>query len=64
MSGYCDGCGKDRRDVRSCGRDANGDPDAPDMCFLCRVEWHRGRIYDRRAGRYVRATILDPTEVI
>jgi hypothetical protein len=32
----CDGCGKDRRDVQSVGRDANGDPDAPDLCFLCR----------------------------
>lgn len=32
----CDGCGKMRRDVKSCGRDANGDPDAPDLCFFCR----------------------------
>jgi hypothetical protein len=42
---YCDGCGKQRRDVRSCGRDSNGDPDAPDLCFLCRVEGERGRVY-------------------
>lgn len=37
----CDGCGKQRRDVRSCGRDANGDPDAPDLCFFCRKEAQR-----------------------
>lgn len=47
----CDGCGKDRRDVRACGRDANGDPDAPGMCFLCRKEWERKRVWFR--GRYV-----------
>jgi hypothetical protein len=35
---HCDGCGKDRRDVVSVGRDANGEPDAPDLCFLCRAE--------------------------
>lgn len=39
----CDGCGKERRDVRSVGRDANGDPDAPDLCFLCRKKYsYRG----------------------
>lgn len=48
---YCDGCGKERRDVRSCGRDSNGDPDAPDLCFLCRVEGERGRVY--HDGRYM-----------
>jgi hypothetical protein len=32
----CSGCGKERRDVQSVGRDYNGDPDAPDLCFLCR----------------------------
>jgi hypothetical protein len=35
--GYCDNCRKERRDVKSCGQDANGDPDAPDLCFLCRT---------------------------
>ena len=54
--GYCDGHGTERGDVRSCGRDANGDADAPDLCFLCRVEGERGRVFDRRRGGYVRAT--------
>lgn len=53
MKAYCDGCGRERRDVRSCGRDSNGDPDAPDLCFLCRVEDQRGRVFDRKAGRYI-----------
>jgi hypothetical protein len=54
-AGYstCDGCNKERRDVRSCGHDTNGDPEAPDLCFLCRVEYERGREYDPRRGRYV-----------
>lgn len=34
--GYCDGCHMDRPDIRSVGRDANGDPDAPDLCGVCR----------------------------
>lgn len=49
----CDTCGKDRRDVQSMGRDSNGDPDAPDMCFLCRKEMERRRVWDRKLGRYV-----------
>jgi len=49
---HCDGCDKARKDVRACGRDANGDPDAPDMCFLCRVEAGRGRYFSRKTGRY------------
>jgi len=49
----CDGCGKDRADVKACGRDANGDPDAPDLCFICRKEGERRRIYDSGKGRYV-----------
>jgi hypothetical protein len=49
----CDGCGKDRRDVQSCGHDSNGDPDAPDLCFLCRVEGERGRVFDKQTGRYL-----------
>lgn len=38
----CDGCHKPRRDVRDMGRDANGDPEAPSLCFLCRKEDERG----------------------
>jgi hypothetical protein len=50
----CDGCGKERADVQPCGRDANGDPDAPDLCFVCRVEWQRSRrVYSQAHGRYV-----------
>ena len=49
----CDGCGKLRRDVRSCGRDSAGDTDGPDLCFLCRTENIRGRIFDAGLGRYV-----------
>lgn len=49
----CDGCCKPRRDIRSCGRDANGDADAPDLCFICRKEGARGRIYSVKLGRYV-----------
>jgi hypothetical protein len=51
---YCDGCGReDRKDVKACGRDSNGDPDAPDMCFLCRKESQRGKVFSRKEGRYV-----------
>jgi hypothetical protein len=49
----CDGCGKVRSDVRSCGRDSNGDPDAPDLCFICRKEGERRRVYDFKKKRYV-----------
>lgn len=56
---YCDGCSKDRKDVRSCGRDANGDPDAPDMCFLCRQELRRGKIFDYKLGRYIHGSVLE-----
>ena len=48
----CDCCDKIRSDVRACGRDSNGDPDAPCMCFLCRKEGERGRVWDRAAGAY------------
>lgn len=54
---YCDGCGKDRKDVQSCGRDANGVPDAPDLCFLCRKEGERGKVFDRKLQRYVYVTM-------
>ena len=57
----CDGCNKERRDVRSCGRDANGDPDAPDLCFICRKEGERGRVYVRKLKRYVRLVDLGGT---
>lgn len=50
---HCDGCGKDRRDVKTCGRDSNGDPDAPDLCFICRKEGERRRVYDFKLKRYV-----------
>lgn len=43
----CDGCGRLRRDVRSVGRDANGDPEAPGLCFFCRKNAERG--FDHRA---------------
>lgn len=50
---HCDGCDKDRRDVKAVGRDYNGDPDAPSLCFICRKEWERKRVYDRYKKRYV-----------
>lgn len=39
----CDGCNKMRTDVRSCGKDSNGDPDAPDLCFFCRKDVSKGK---------------------
>jgi hypothetical protein len=48
----CDGCGMARFDVKAVGRDYNGDPDAPSLCFICRAEHERGRQYDRKARRY------------
>jgi len=50
---HCDGCQRDRRDVQSVGRDANGSPDAPDLCFICRVEHGRGRAFDPKRQAYV-----------
>jgi hypothetical protein len=51
----CDGCGKLSRDVRSVGRDSNGDPDAPDLCFFCRQRIARGQFLftdpEERAAR-------------
>lgn len=38
----CDVCGKFRRDLKSMGRDGNGEPDAPDMCFFCRKSKRAG----------------------
>ncbi len=54
---HCDGCGKDRQSVVSCGRDANGDPDAPDLCFLCRKQSAKGKVFDTKTGKYVWAYI-------
>lgn len=56
---YCDGCGKQRRDVRSCGRDSDGVPDSPDLCFLCRKEGERGRVFDLKLKKYVDARIYE-----
>lgn len=55
---HCDGCGKDRRDVVSCGRDANGAPDSPDLCYPCRWEGERGMVFDKKRGGYVAAYAL------
>ncbi len=49
----CDGCGKMRRDVQSVGKDSNGDPDAPDYCFLCRKENARNRHWSAKVKGYV-----------
>lgn len=57
--GHCDGCDKARRDVRAVGRDANGDPDAPDLCFLCRREASRGRAWDRETGSYMHTHAIE-----
>ena len=53
MKHTCDGCDKKRSDVRSIGRDSNGDPDAPDMCFICRQEGKRGRVWNQTIQGYV-----------
>lgn len=50
---YCDTCYTERRDVQSVGKDSNGDPDAPDMCFICRKEWERNRVFDHEIGGYI-----------
>lgn len=55
---HCDGCGKDRRSVTSCGQDANGAPDAPDLCFLCVREGARGRVFDSKTGKYIKEGAL------
>lgn len=39
--------------MRSVGRDSNGDPDAPDACFLCVQEGKRGRLWDNKEKRYL-----------
>jgi hypothetical protein len=48
----CDGCNKERRDIQSMGRDSNGDPDAPDLCFICRKEASRSRAYNHTSKAY------------
>lgn len=42
-----------RRDVVSVGRDANGDADAPDMCFICRKEMSRGKFWSSQDNKYI-----------
>lgn len=54
----CDGCGKERHEVVACGRDAAGDPDAPDLCVFCRRESVRHRFFDRERGRYVHVSYV------
>lgn len=49
----CDLCKKNRKSVRSVGRDLNGDLDAPDVCFICEREHSRGRIFSASVGKYV-----------
>jgi hypothetical protein len=49
----CDGCGKYRRDVQSCGHDSAGDRDGPDLCFICRKEGERWRCWSSERARYV-----------
>lgn len=48
----CSGCHKPRHDLQSCGKDYNGDPDAPELCFICRKESARGRIFNLELHRY------------
>lgn len=50
---HCDGCGKMRKDVVAMGRDANGDFDSPDMCFLCRKELQRGKVWSNQDNKYI-----------
>lgn len=47
----CDGCGRKGGDIKSCGKDANGDPDAPDLCFICRKTAAREFGYRTKARR-------------
>ena len=49
----CDGCDKMKRSVISCGRDANGEPEAPDLCSLCRKEMANSKIYSKKLNKYV-----------
>lgn len=57
--GTCDGCGKHRKDVESVGKDANGDPDAPDLCFICRKEAQRGKVWDHTVQGYIHPSQRD-----
>lgn len=58
----CDGCDRVRRDVRSVGKDSNGEPDAPDYCFLCRKENARGRRWSNKVNGYV-SIHLDDSDI-
>lgn len=51
----CDGCDKMRRDVKLCGHDLSGEPDAPALCFVCRKEGERDRVYSKKSKSYVDA---------
>lgn len=53
MKKECDCCHKVRGQITSMGRDDNGDPDAPDMCFICIKEGERGKVFDLKQNRYV-----------
>jgi len=57
MKKYCDGCCKYRNDVIAVGKDYNGDPDAPDYCFLCRKESGRNKFYSKKLNKYVHISI-------
>jgi len=45
----CDNCDS-TDDVKSSGRDAEGEPDGPDLCVHCREELAAGDSYDRATG--------------
>ncbi len=49
----CDGCQKQRKDVKACGRDSNGEPDAPDLCFFCRKKLEDGKVFAVKEQRYL-----------
>lgn len=50
-SGYCDGCGKKRKDVRTVAWDSNGDPEVG-LCFFCRKKQEREEY--QGTSRYLR----------
>jgi len=59
VKGECDGCRKVSSDIQAVGRDYNGDPDAPELCFICRKESAKGRVYDSKLKRYIRPEDLN-----
>jgi len=54
MKKYCDGCSKYRNDVIAVGKDYNGEPDAPDYCFICRKESERDKFFSKKYNKYIR----------